>query len=173
MGDTYKEYIISVDSAIDLYAGNLTSFTVLLPTTYRNIVALQLVDITLPSIANVFYEFISIEGFNQLSSPQGGVNFAFAKIVLDGKGNALYTADTNTYNYDYIPIGNPIASLDRLRVSFVDIRSELIQQTAPCNFQVRMLKKEDSSLYGFGGESAQNQNIPPTYRRVPRARRPK
>jgi hypothetical protein len=167
---TYKEYVIAVDSSTDIYAGNLSSFTVLLPTTYRNIIAMQLVDLTLPGIDNVYYEFISIEGFNQLSSPSGGVNFAFAKIPLDG-GNAVIVADTNTYNYAYIPLGNPIASLDRLQVSFVDIQANIIFQTAPCNFQLRLMKKEDSSIYGYGEELTPNQNITPPYKPVPRARR--
>lgn len=167
---TYKEYVVAVDTSTDIYSGNLSSFTVLLPTTYRNIIAMQLVDLTIPGIDNVYYEFLSIEGFNQLSSPLGGVNFAFAKIPLDG-GNAIHVADTNTYNYDYIPLGNPIASLDRLRMSFVDIKGEIIFQRAPCNFQLRLLKKEDSSIYGYGEELAVNQNIAPTYKKVPRARR--
>jgi hypothetical protein len=167
----YKEYIIAIDSSTDIYNGNLSSFTCLLPTRFKNIEAVQLVDITLPSIANMYYEYLAIEGLNQISGPSGGMNFAFAKITLDGVGNSVFVADTNTYNYDYIRLGNPIAGIDRLQVSFVDARANLVTQSAPCNFQLRMLKKEDSSIYGYGDELTPNQNVPETYRKVPRARR--
>ena len=130
-----------------------------------------MIDITLPSIANMYYEFLSIEHLNQLSGPSGGMNFAFAKITLDGKGNSVFVADTNTYNYDYVRLGNPIASLDRLQVSFVDSRGNLVHQTEACNFQLRMVKKEDSSIYGYGDEVFYNQDYPDTYKKVPRARR--
>ena len=171
MTGIYKEYLIAIDSSTDIYNGNLTSFTCLLPTRLKNIEAAQLIDITLPGVSNLFYEYLSIEGFNQICGPTGGMNFAFAKITLDGVGNAIFVADTNTYNYDYIRLGNPIAALDRLQVSFVDSRANLINQTAPCNFQIRLLKKEDSSIYGYGDEFTPNQNIPENYKKVPRARR--
>ena len=167
----YKEYIIAIDSSTDIYTGNLSSFICLLPTRFKNIEAAQLVDITLPSIANMYYEYLAIEGFNQISGPSGGMNFAFAKITLDGVGNETFVADTNTYNYDYIQLGNPIAALDRLQVSFVDARANLVIQTAPCNFQLRILKKEDSSIYGYGDAKSTNQNSTDTYKKVPRARR--
>ena len=165
----YKEYIISIDSSTDIYTGNLSSFVCLLPTRYKNVEAAQLVDITLPSIANMYYEYLAIEGFNQISGPSGGMNFAFAKITLDGKGNEVFVADTNTYNYDYVRLGNPIAALDRLQVSFVDARGNLVPQTDSCNFQLRILKKEDSSIYGYDGGT--NQNFTNTYKKVPKARR--
>ena len=65
----FKEYSISIDSSVDIYNGNLTSFICLLPTRYKNIEAAQLIDITVPGISNVFYEYIAIEDFNQISGP--------------------------------------------------------------------------------------------------------
>lgn len=150
-----KEYVISVDSSIDIYNGNLSSFTALLPTRYRNVWAARLVDVTIPGIANVFYEYINIDGFNQISSPTGGVNFAFAKIPLDGSGNTAVFADTNGYNYDYVLLENPIASLDRLTVKFVDGRGNLVPQTTSCTFQIR-LKTAELSPYGGGSTITSN-----------------
>lgn len=158
----YKEYVIAVDSSTDIYTGNVSSFTCLLPTKYKTIEAVQLIDITLPGISNVYYEYLSIEGFNQISSPSGGMNFAFAKILLDGKASNVYVADHFTYDYDYIHLGNPIAGLDRLRVSFVDSTGEIVPQPGPCNFQLLMLKREDESLYGG---SADDKNYQTTQRR--------
>ena len=51
-------------------------------------------------------------------------------------------------NHVGIRLGNPIAAIDRLQVSFVDSHANLIPQPAPCNFQLMLLKKEDESLYG-------------------------
>lgn len=144
----YKEYVIAIDSATDIYTGNLSSFVCLLPTRYKNISAAQLIDITLPGTSNVYYEYLAIEGFNQISGPSGGMNFAFAKILLDGTNANVYVADHFTYDYDYIRLGNPIAAIDRLQVSFVDAHANLIPQSAPCNFQLMLLKKDDESLYG-------------------------
>lgn len=144
----YKEYVIAIDSATDIYTGNLSSFVCLLPTRYKNIHAAQLIDITLPGTSNVYYEYLAIEGFNQISGPSGGMNFAFAKILLDGTNANVYVADHFTYDYDYIRLGNPIAAIDRLQISFVDAHANLIPQSAPCNFQLMLLKKNDESLYG-------------------------
>ena len=144
----FKEYSISIDSSVDIYNGNLTSFICLLPTRYKNIEAAQLIDITVPGISNVFYEYIAIEDFNQISGPTGGVNFAFAKISLDGTNNPYISVPPLTYNYDYIRLGNPIAALDRLQVSFVDAHGNLVSQPSACNFQLRILQQEDESLWG-------------------------
>lgn len=134
-----KEYIVSVDSQHDIYNGNLTSFTTLLQSRYKNVVAAQLIDITLPGIANTYYEYMSLEGFNQISSPTAGTNFAFAKIRLDGTANRVIFADTNGYNYSYVNLENSIATLDRLTVSFVDGVGNLVPQPFPCTFQIRFL----------------------------------
>jgi hypothetical protein len=145
-----KEYLISVDSSIDRYNGNLSSFTALLPTRYNKIYAAQLVDILLPGIANVYYEYISLEQFNQISGPSGGVNFAFAKIPLDGTGNSVIYSDTNGFNFDYVVLQNPIATLDRLNVRFVDGHGNLVPQSNACTFQLRLLTAD---LSPFGGGS--------------------
>ena len=150
-----KTYIITVDSNLDLYNGNLSSFTVLLPTRYKNIHAAQLIDVTVPGIANVYYEYICIEGFNQLSSPTAGVNFAFAKIPLDGSDDTIVFADTNGYNYGIIALDNPIASLDRLNISFVNGRGALQPQSNACTFQLRLLTA-DLSPYGGGSTITPN-----------------
>lgn len=176
MSGKYEEYILAIDSSIDIYNGNLASFTTLLPTRFKDIEAAQLVDITLPAPGNLTYEFMSIEGFNQLCGPSGGMNFAFCKIVLPDKAANVYVADTNTYNYDYVPLNNPIAALDRLNVKFVDGTGNLVPQAHPCNFQLRILQKKDNSIWGYGDERVENlldlkDNY--AYRRVPRARRTK
>jgi hypothetical protein len=150
-----KNYIITVDSSIDIYNGNLSSFTVLLPTRYRNIHAAQLIDVTIPGISNVYYEYMAIEGFNQLSSPSGGVNFAFAKIPLDGSGNAIVFADTNGYNYSPISLDIPISTLDRLQISFVDGRGNLVIQSNACTFQLKLMTA-DLSPYGGGSTITPN-----------------
>ena len=150
-----KEYVISVDSSIDIYNGNLSSFTTLLPTRYHNVWAAQLIDVVLPGIPNIFYEYMSLAQFNQISGPSGGVNFAFAKIPLNGSGNVAIFADTNGYNYDYVRLENPIATLDRLRVSFVDGRGNLIPQSNGCTFQLRLLTA-DLSPNGSGSTITQS-----------------
>lgn len=134
-----KEYIISVDSAHDIYNGNLSSFTTLLQSRYRNVLAAQLIDIIVPGISNVYYEYIAVEGFNQISSPTAGVNFAFAKIPLDGTSNRAVFADTNGYNYSYVNLENSIATLDRLTVSFLDGLGNIVPQPYSCTFQIRIL----------------------------------
>jgi hypothetical protein len=149
-----KEYLISVDSSIDIYNGNLSSFTTLLPTRYNKIYAAQLIDIMLPGIANVYYEYISINNFNQISGPSGGVNFAFAKIPLNGSANSVVYSDTNGYNFDYVVLQNPIATLDRLSVSFVDGHGNLVPQSNACTFQLRLLTAD---LSPFGGGSTITQ----------------
>jgi hypothetical protein len=143
-----KEYIISIDSAQDIYNGNLSSFTTLLPARYRNIVAAQLIDIIVPGISNVYYEYISLPGFNQITSPSAGMNFAFAKIPLDGTSNRAVFADTNGYNYGYVNLENSIATLDRLSVSFIDGRGNLVPQPFSCTFQLRLLTGDLSPAAG-------------------------
>ena len=133
-----KKYNIAVDSNLDIFNGNLTSFTTMLPARYRNVQAIQLIDMEVPGIADVYYEYISIEPFNQLSNPTAGVNFAFAKIPLNGSAGELNYSETNGYNYSPVILDNPIATLDRLKVSFVDGYGNLIPQSNSCNFQIQI-----------------------------------
>lgn len=133
-----KKYNITVDSSLDIFNGNVTSFTTMLPARYRNVQAIQLIDIAVPGIANVYYEYLCIEPFNQLSNPTAGVDFAFAKISLDGAAGTTVFSETNGYNFGPVILDNPIATLDRLRVSFVDGHGNLVPQSNSCVFQIQI-----------------------------------
>lgn len=146
-----KKYNITVDSKLDIFNGNLTSFTTMLPARYRNVQAIQLMNVAVPGIANnVYYEYLSIEPFNQLSNPTAGVDFAFAKIPLPGGPGTVIFSETNGYNFGPVILDNPIATLDRLHVSFVDGRGNLVPQPNSCVFQIQI---STGGLTPYGGGS--------------------
>ena len=137
-----KEYIVVIDSSLDIFTGNATSFTTLLPARYKNVYGAELVDITVPAIANVRYEYLAIDQFNQISSPSDGVNFAFMKIILEQPREGFVTATNNGYSFAHVHLQNPIATLDRLNVSFLDRRGNLLQQPDTCVFQLKLITGE-------------------------------
>jgi len=152
---TIKEYVFSVDTSTDIYNGNSASYTTLLPGRIHNVWGMQLLDISIPGVSNSSYLFLSVQHFNQISSPSGGMNIAFAKIPLNGTGNLNYI-DSNGANFAYTRLDNPIATLDRLIVDIKNGQGQVINQYG--NNHTFQIKLVTGALSPYGGGSTIQHN---------------
>lgn len=104
-----------------------------LPSRYRNVWEARLLNITfpefVPSRRNVF---IKIDNFNQVggTSNSSGINFCFAKLPLFLSISNNFYIDTLGVSIPPTIFQNPLASIDKLNISFTDSRGNIIPITA-------------------------------------------
>lgn len=106
-----------------------SSYQVSLPSRYRNIWEARLVNIGIPEFTpprrNVF---LKIDGLNQIdgTSNSSGVNFCFAKLPLSIVQSNVFYVDSMTQSIPPAILQNPIATLDKLKISITDSNGTLI-----------------------------------------------
>jgi hypothetical protein len=108
-------------------------YQISLPSRYRNVWEARLVNIGIPEFTpsrrNVF---VKIDTLNQLGSTSnsGGVNFCFAKLPLFLQISNNFYIDSLSVSIPPTILQNPIASMDKLNISFTDSRGNVISIAA-------------------------------------------
>jgi hypothetical protein len=118
------QHIITVDSGNRNGAAypNTGQYQVDLPQRYRNIWSAQLLNISLPEPSDSALKnlFLCVDKISTIDSTASGagVNFALAKLPLSVSVGNVYFLDSMTSSFMSIPLQNPVATLDKLNVSF-------------------------------------------------------
>lgn len=108
-------------------------YQVSLPSRFRNVQEARLVNIGVPEFTpprrNVF---IKIDNLNQVggTSNSSGVNFCFAKLPLFLQISNNFYIDSLSVSIPPTILQNPIASMDKLNISFTDSRGNIVPITA-------------------------------------------
>ena len=129
------KHVVNIDSAgRDTTAYPTPSqYQIPLASRYRNIWEARLVNITIPELdpprRNMF---LRIDNLNQVdgTANSGGVNFCFAKLPLVLQISNNFYIDSLSVSVPPSILQNPIASMDKLNISFTDSRGNIISMTA-------------------------------------------
>ena len=129
------KHVINIDSAgRDTTAYPTPSqYQMPLASRYRNVWEVRLLNITIPELVpsrrNVF---VKIDNFNQVdgTSNSGGSDFCFAKLPLVLPISNNFYIDSLSISVPPTILQNPIASMDKLNISFTDSRGNIIPITA-------------------------------------------
>jgi len=108
-------------------------YQVSLPARYRNIWEARLVNISIPELSTPRrHLFLKIDSLNQIdgTANSSGVNFCFAKIPLYVQYSNTFYADSLSVSFNPIILQNPIATMDKLNISFTDSRGNVVPMTA-------------------------------------------
>ena len=124
-------HVINVDSADRNTAAypSPSSYQIDLPARYRNIWEARLVNIGIPEFTTYRRNvFLKIDTLNQIAgtSNSSGINFCFAKLPLDLPESNVFFIDSMTQSLPPTVLQNPIASLDKLKISITDSRGNII-----------------------------------------------
>lgn len=136
-------HVISVDSGDrNGYSyPNAGSYQIQLPQRYRNIWSAQLLNIALPELTppqkNVF---LAVDKLSMLdsTSASGGVKFALAKIPLSAAVANTFFVDSLTSSFMEIPLQNPVATMDKLNISFKDSNGNVLAMANNHSFQIQL-----------------------------------
>ena len=129
------KHVINIDSAgRDTTAYPTPSqYQMPLASRYRNVWEVRLLNITIPELVpsrrNVF---VKIDNFNQVdgTSNSGGSDFCFAKLPLVLQISNNFYIDSLSVSVPPSIFQNPLASVDKLNISFTDSRVNIIPITA-------------------------------------------
>ena len=129
------KHVINIDSGDRNMSAYPTpsSYQVTLPSRYRNIWEARLVNISVPELVpSRRHLFLRIDTLNQVdgTSNSSGVNFCFAKIPLYKQYSNSFYADSLSISFIPTILQNPIATLDKLNISFTDSRGNIVAMTA-------------------------------------------
>lgn len=121
------KHIITIDSADRNTTAYPTpsSYQISLPSRYRNVWEARLVNMSIPEftppLRNVF---LKIDTLNQIdgTSNSSGVNFCFAKLPLSMVQANVFYVDSRTHSLPPTILQNPIATMDKMSISFTDSR---------------------------------------------------
>jgi len=158
------QHIITVDSRDRNGAAypNPGQYQVDLPQRYRNIWSAQLLNISLPEPAdsNLKNMFICVDKISTIDStnPGAGVNFALAKLPLSISVGNVYFLDSLTSSFMAIPLQNPVATLDKLNVSFRYTNGNVATLSNNHSFQI-MLNCGDYIQNGGGSTIAGTRRV--------------
>lgn len=129
------KHVINIDSAgRDTTAYPTPSqYQMPLASRYRNVWEVRLLNITIPELVpsrrNVF---VKIDNLNQVdgTSNSGGSDFCFAKLPLVLQISNNFYIDSLSVSIPPTILQNPIASMDKLNISFTDSRGNIVPITA-------------------------------------------
>ena len=131
-----------------------------LPQRYRNIWSAQLLNMALPELApRQRVICLNIEKLNMIdsTSPSGGVGFCFAKIPLISTVGNGYYVDAMSTMFPVIPFQNPIATLDKLKISLTDINGNSLNIIAG-NDHTMLIQLQCGDYVNNGGGSTITQH---------------
>jgi hypothetical protein len=156
-------HVINVDSANRNGAAypNAGFYQIQLPQRYRNVWSAQLLNISVPEVVPVQRNiFLSIDKLSMIdsTSPSGGVQFALAKIPLSVPFGNVYFADCLTSSFMEIPLQNPVATMDKLNISFTDSNGNVLTMANNHSFQIQ-LKCGDYVANGGGSTIMGTQRV--------------
>jgi len=157
------KHYINVDSADRNTAAYPTpaSYQVSLPARYRNIWEARLVTMSLPEFTTPRRNaFLKIDYLNQIdgTSNSSGINFCFARLPLSiVQSNVLYI-DSMTQSLPPIILQNPIATMDKLKISITDSNGTVISIPATGNDHSMMIELVCGDYINNGGGSTLTQH---------------
>ena len=158
------QHIITVDSENRNGAAypNPGEYQVDLPQRYRNIWSAQLLNISLPQPADPALRnlFLCVDKISTIDStaPGAGTNFALAKLPLSVSVGNVYVLDSLTSSFLAIPLQNPVATLDKLNVSFRYSNGNVATLSNNHSFQI-MLNCGDYIANGGGSTIGSTQRM--------------
>lgn len=148
-------HVITVDSSNrngNAYP-NAGSYQINLPQRYRNIWSGQLLNISLPELTppqkNIFLDIDKLSMIDSTSA-SGGVQFALAKIPLSVSVGNTFFVDSLTSSFMEIPLQNPIATLDKLNVTFRDQNGNVLSMSNNHSFQIQLRCGDYNTSRGGG-----------------------
>jgi hypothetical protein len=162
---TTTTHVISVESSSrnDTAYPSPTQYTIDLPQRYRNVWSAQLLNIAIAEFTpRQRIVCLQIDKLNTIDSTaaSGGVNFCFAKIPLISTVGNIYYVDAMSTLFPVIPLQNPIATLDKLKISFTDLNGNVLTNGNSNNHSMQIqLQCGDYLSNGGGSTITQNGRI--------------
>jgi hypothetical protein len=154
---TTTKHVISIESASrdETKYPSPTQYQIDLPQRYRNVWSAQLLNIGIYEFApRQRVAYLKIDNLNMIdsTSASGGVNFCFAKIPLISTFGNIFYVDATSTTFPVIPFQNPIATLDKLAISFTDANGNVLTNGAGNNNSI-LIQLECGDYVTNGGGS--------------------
>jgi len=143
MNNTLTTHVITVDSSNrnGVSYPNAGQYQINLPQRYRNVWSAQLLNIAVPELTppqrNIFLDIDKLSMIDS-TAPGGGVNFALAKIPLSVPVGNVFFVDSLTSSFMEIPLQNPVATMDKLNVTFKDQNGNVLTMANNHTFQIQL-----------------------------------
>jgi len=102
---------------------------------------------------------LRIDKLNQLDSTaaSGGVNFYFAKVPLVSTVGNIFYVDAMSTMFPVVPLQNPVATLDKLSISFTDLNGNVLTN-GNSNGHSMQIQLQCGDYINNGGGSTITQN---------------
>ena len=160
MSNGTTTHVISVESASrnETAYPSPTQYTVDLPQRYRNIWSAQLLNIAIVEFTpRQRAVLLRIDKLNQLDSTAaaGGAGFYFAKIPLISTVGNIFYVDAMSTMFPVVPLQNPIASLDKLSITFTDLEGNVLSNGAGNNHSMQIQLQCGDYINNGGGSTIQ------------------
>ena len=131
-----------------------------MPQRYRNIWSAQLLNIGIAEFTpRQRAVLLRIDKLNQLDSTaaSGGVNFYFAKVPLVSTVGNIFYVDAMSTMFPVVPLQNPVATLDKLSISFTDLNGNVLTN-GNSNGHSMQIQLQCGDYINNGGGSTITQN---------------